>query len=316
MNPRVCQLTDARKFHKAMTAGDPVVHDFAVGHRAPALSRQWESAISGWTIWLRVAGKREGTIRLRRDHVRSVARRSKTSSPAEVTLNMLVGLCSERCWSREHRKGVRSSLISFYEWAVLHELVDTNPALLLPSVSPPLARPRPAPDDIWFDLLAAAQPRERLMARLAGEAGLRRAEVAVCHSDDLLHDGQGWALIVHGKGGKQRVVPLTPDLAGELRTYCTRHGYLFPGQIDGHISPGWVGTVISKLMPEGWSIHKLRHRFASRGYAGTKDIRAVQEALGHASVATTQRYTATSTADVRLVSEAAATFRRPPTMST
>jgi site-specific recombinase XerC len=49
----------------------------------------------------------------------------------------------------------------------------------------------------------------------------------------------------------------------------------------------------------------LRHRFASRGYAGTGNLRAVQEALGHASIATTQRYTAVSRDDVRAVSEAA-----------
>lgn len=276
-----------------------------MGNGIPQLPRQWEEAINGWTVWLRVAGRREGTIKLRRDHVRSIARRSHTSGPVELTINTIVGLCSAQKWSNEHRKGVRASLISFYQWAVLNGVCETNPALLLPSVPPPTPRPRPAPDDIWDELLAAAGPRERLMARLAGEAGLRRAEVAVCHSNDLLHDGNGWSLLVHGKGGRQRVVPLMPDLAAEIRNYCTRHGHLFPGQIDGHISPGWVGTVISNLMPDGWTMHKLRHRFASRGYAGTRDIRAVQEALGHASVATTQRYTAVSTREVRSVAEAA-----------
>ena len=104
-------------------------------------------------------------------------------------------------------------------------------------------------------------------------------------------------------------MPLTDSLVAAIRSYDTGYspkGYLFPGQIDGHVSPGHVGVLISRLMPEGWSMHKLRHRYASRGYAGTKDIRAVQEALGHASVATTQRYTAVTSHEVRAVSEAAA----------
>lgn len=184
-------------------------------------------------------------------------------------------------------------------------VVQDNPAARLPKIKTPLPAPRPAPDDIWLELLAAAAPRERLMARLAGEAGLRRAEVAVVRAEDLIRDLHGWSLIVHGKGGRQRVAPLNDSLAAEFRLLATRYGYLFPGQVEGHISPRWVGTMISKLMPPGWSMHKLRHRFATRGYAGTGNLRAVQEALGHASVATTQRYTAVSALDIRSVADAA-----------
>lgn len=273
------------------------------------LSQAWIDAVDEWTTWLRVGGLRDATIRLRGDHVRMIARRARVAHPREITLNTLVRLCSERTWSNEHRKGVRTSLISFYDWCVMTGLVDHNPAIQLPTVKSQPPCPRPAPDDVWFDLLAGAPPRERLMALLAGEAGLRRAEVAVVHCRDLLRDLQGWSLIVHGKGGRQRVVPLTDRLATEIRSYCTApcNGFLFPGQIDGHISPAWVGVVISKLMPDGWSMHKLRHRFATRGYAGTRNLRAVQEVLGHASVATTQRYTAVTNDEVRSVSEAAGT---------
>lgn len=143
------------------------------------------------------------------------------------------------------------------------------------------------------------------MARLACEVGLRRAEVATAHSDGLVRDHNGWAIIVTGKGGKQRVVPLTNDLAAELRRYC-KGGFIFPGQIDGHLSPDCVGRLISRLMPPGWTMHKLRHRFATTGYNGTKDLRAVQEALGHSSIATTQLYTAINLTNLRAVSEAAA----------
>jgi integrase len=180
-----------------------------------------------------------------------------------------------------------------------------NPALLLPTVPGDKPRPRPAPDEVWHGLIETAAPRERMMGRLAGEAGLRRGEVAALRRSDLVHDVSGWALIVLGKGQKQRVVPITDDLAAAILTFC-EHGYLFPGNENGHLSEAWVGACISRLMPESWTMHKLRHRAASRGYAGTRDIFAVMKFLGHESVATTQLYVAITQDDVRKVSEAAA----------
>ena len=234
--------------------------------------------------------------------------RSRTPSPCALTLGALVQLIGEHDWSKDHRKGTRSALIDFFEWCCREGHADHNPAASLPKISSSLPRPRPATDDVWFELVAAAEPRELLMARLACEVGMRRSEVALCHSDDLLSGVDGPSLIVHGKGGKQRVVPITDDLAREIRRYRPQRGYLFPGQIDGHISVEYVGKLISALMPDGWSMHKLRHRFATKGYQGTKDLRAVQEALGHASVATTQRYTAVAARDLRAVTTAASFY--------
>jgi integrase len=268
------------------------------------LPKPWEDTIGGWLDWLRLSGLSEATLKLRRDHVRSIARRSFTQQPAELTGAQLRLLCTDRNWSREHRKALRTSLFSLFEYCLAEGLVVKNPATALPRVQSPQPRPRPAPDEVWEELLAKAPPRERLMALLAGEAGLRRAEIAVCHRDDLIEDIDGWALLVHGKGGRQRIMPLTRRLAVEIRQFCPR-GYLFTGQIDGHISVQHVGVLISELMPEGWSLHKLRHRFATRAYTGTRNLLAVQEALGHASVATTQRYTAVSSREVRSVVEAA-----------
>jgi integrase len=270
------------------------------------LPQPWDDSIGGWLAWLRLSGLSQSTIKLRRDHVRSIARRSKTRQPRELTRGILLIICTEHAWGLEHRKAIRTSLSSFYEYCIAQGLADDNVALCLPKVRAPLPRPRPTPDDIWERLLTDADPRERLISLLAGEAGLRRAEISVVHCDDIYHDGQGHALIVHGKGGRQRVVPLTERLAAEIRTYRDgRGGWLFVGKIDGHISVHYVGMLVSKLMPPGWSIHKLRHRAATRGYAGTGNLRAVQEFLGHASVATTERYTAVSSRDVRSVSVSA-----------
>ena len=55
---------------------------------------------------------------------------------------------------------------------------------------------------------------------------------------------------------------------------------------------GHVGKIVSRLLPDGWTTHTLRHRFASAAYRADRDIRAVQDLLGHADVRTTQIYTA------------------------
>ena len=265
----------------------------------------WERAVAGWLVWQTAAAAPPATRRLRRGNVRWVARVSGTARPSEVTLSMLVKITSGQRWSNEHRRSVRRSLIAFYDWAIEHGHATANPALALPKVSPGRPHPRPCPDQIWREMLAAADPRERIMIRLAGEVGMRRAEVARCHRDDLVHDVDGWSLIVHGKGDKQRVVPITDRMATDIKGFCVR-GYLFPGQEHGHLSAVYVGKLVGALMPPGWSMHKLRHRFASRGLAATGDLLAVRDALGHTSVATTQIYTAIASDKVRRVAEAAA----------
>jgi site-specific recombinase XerD len=267
----------------------------------------WDTAIDAWLTWLVAAGTSAATRRTRRSHVRAVARELGIAEPGDVTADDLLAILGRPQMSVEHRRGVRASLASFYRFVTVTGIVMIDPTVKLPPVRAATGAPKPATDAIWRELLAVADPRTVLMARLACEAGLRRAEVAGVHTDDLVNGSDGAALIVHGKGSKQRVVPITMSLANAIVVGCPRGGFLFPGKIDGHMSPDRVGHLVSKVMPPGWSMHKLRHRFATRGYAGTHNLRAVQEALGHTSVATTQRYTAVSSAEIRLVSEAAGT---------
>lgn len=290
----------------------PVVMDRRGSGRGYTLPGKWDEIVDRWVAWLRLTGVSPTTIRLRRGQVRVVARRSQTEHPRELTTSHVIDICSDPSWSNDHRKGVRTSLLSFYEWAIGQGFAQVNPAEVLPRVKESRPNPRPAPDFVWLELLDKATPREALMAMLACEAGMRRSEVACSHRQDLIEDIHGFSLIVHGKGGKQRVVPITSHLAHAIKAY-TDHGFLFPGQVNGHISPDRVGRVISRLMPAGWSMHKLRHRYATRGYAGTGNLRAVQEVLGHVSVATTQKYVAVGERDLRTVSEAAHLTRYPTT---
>jgi site-specific recombinase XerD len=269
------------------------------------LPGRWDELIDDWLIWLAAAGTSAATRKTRRSHVRSVARELQVTDPDKVATGELVGIVG-RAVSLEHRRGLRASLGSFYRWALVTGVVDADPAAGLPVVRPAVAAPRPVTDDVWANLAAITDARVALMIRLAGQAGLRRAEVACLHRDDLLAGLDGPSLIVHGKGARQRVIPITAELATRIRRAAPWGGFVFPGKIDGHISADRVGHLVSAVMPAGWSMHQLRHRFATRGYAGTGNLRAIQEMLGHASVATTQRYTAVAAADLRAVCDAAA----------
>lgn len=80
--------------------------------------------------------------------------------------------------------------------------------------------------------------------------------------------------------------------------------WIFPGRAGGAITPGAVGKVLSRRLGD-YSGHTLRHRFATRAHEATKDMRAVQELLGHSSLVTTQRYVAVSSAVLRAAVDAA-----------
>jgi integrase len=282
-----------------------------------SLPGEWDSAIDGWLTRLVAGGATPATRRTRRSHVRSVARELDDDHPRDVTVAQLEAILGRPAHSREYRRALRASLTSFFSWCLEAGIVKTDPAAKLPMIRTAVPAPRPVTDAVWRQVLQwSDEAATLLMARLACEAGLRRAEVAQVHADDLIEAADGWQLIVHGKGEKQRVVPITASLAAEIANACPDGGFLFPGKVNGHISPDRVGHLVSQAMPKGWSMHKLRHRFATRAYAATGNLRAVQEVLGHTSVATTQRYTAVSSADLRRVSEAAAWSEQATTTDT
>ncbi|QBP29707.1 integrase [Mycobacterium phage Typha] len=244
--------------------------------------------------------------------------RSICSDPNHLTAEKLRRwFAGQTQWRIETRRGYRNSAVSFFGWAHKAGHLTTNPATDLPPVKPDRPVPRPAPDRVWRQALQAAGPRVALMMRLAAEAGLRRAEVAQVHTRDLREGFDGPQLLVHGKGNRERVIPITDDLADLIALGAPGHtpemaaygveGWLFPGDEDGHLSPRWVGKLVAAAMPAGYTMHTLRHRFATRAYRGTRNLRAVQTLLGHANVAVTERYTAVDDSEVRAAMQAAKT---------
>lgn len=248
----------------------------------------WAAEMTAWVAWLAAAHRSPQTVRLRTYHVSRIA--AVHPDPYAVTLPDLVGLLAAGGWGPETMRSVRASWAVFYGWAHTTGRTGTNPARLLPTIKAPRGLPHPAPEAVLCAALAAADDRLRLMLLLGAHAGLRRAEIARVHTRDLEADAGGRVLRVQGKGDVVRRVPIGGTLA--LLLVGAPAGFVFPGNDHGHLSPAYVGKMMSRALGPGWTAHTLRHRFASLAYAADRDLRAVQELLGHAKPETTARYTA------------------------
>lgn len=253
--------------------------------------QSWDTALHTFEVALRAAGRRETTIGTRLRHVRQMARALPRTAPAEVSADQLLEWAAARDWAPETRHSYYVSIRAFY--AALR--IDPSPADALPTISRPVPPPRPTPERVYRDALAAADERTRAILVLAGAAGLRRGEIVRVNIADLSDDGTNPFLLVRAKGGHDRLIPVTAEIAGLIRTRCAADpdsGWAFPSRDGGHIRPRWASKLAARVLPPGWSLHSLRHRFATTAYSADRDLLAVQRLLGHSSVATTQRYTA------------------------
>ncbi|MCW2754669.1 MAG: hypothetical protein JWQ32_2080 [Marmoricola sp.] len=255
-----------------------------------------------WTAWMRAAGRPETTIGLRVYHVKRVLTDLGTD-PWTLDVEQLVTYLAEQRWAPETRRAYRASLRAFYSWAQACGRRLDSPAHLLPPIRVPRSLPRPTPEQVYRAAWLAADGRGRLMISLAAQCGLRRGEVARLRREDVVPDLFGHSLRVIGKGGHVRNVPLPDQLARDLLA-CPA-GYLFPSPAGGHLTPAHVGVIVSRLLADGWTMHTLRHRCATVAYAVERDLRAVQELLGHAKPETTARYTQVPVDAVRAAVRAA-----------
>ena len=252
--------------------------------------KDWMQEIDRWTLVLRTADRAEGTIKTRTGHIAQLARWLRGIALDTVTSDDLISFAGSHEWSRSYRRSMYVSVQQFFRWAHGTNLVEHDPALVLPKVAPSKKVRQPASEDAVWEAWSKASPRELLMLAMAIEYGLRRTEVAVVHINDVLRDLAGWVLLVHGKGGKERLVPIADAIALELLRVGAPTGWVFPGSCNGHLSPRWVGTLMSRLLPGEFTMHSLRTRFAVVTFGETKNIRAVQELLGHENLNTTQIY--------------------------
>lgn len=228
----------------------------------------------------------------------------------QPTRNDVVRALKQLSQRGQHPRSLARKLTSWRQYAEylvhLGEL-SSNPIAHIKAPKPPERLPKaidreqinqmidqdiPQPDDV----LAI---RDHAMIELFYGSGLRLAELHALNVDDVLLDA-GW-VTVSGKGKRQRQVPLTrPSIAAIDAYLSTRYA------VDGELAlfTSWHGTrlctrQIAKRL-EIWSQnnqanqhispHMLRHSYASHLLQASRDVRAVQELLGHQNLSTTQIY--------------------------
>ncbi len=152
--------------------------------------------------------------------------------------------------------------------------------------------------------------RDTALLMLLYGAGLRIGEALDLNRGNIPRDG---TLRVTGKGNKQRLVPILPVISDAIGAYLdacpyglSDDGPLFVGARGKRLNAGVAQRQVRRLraylgLPEAATPHALRHSFATHLLAGGGDLRTIQELLGHATLSTTQRYTAVDEARLTAV---------------
>lgn len=209
-----------------------------------------------------------------------------------------------------------AGLKAFYRFLTRRKVIEVNPARRVKTPKLPQRLPRAVPVDEAFALMEAPDDekllglRDMAMLEVLYGAGLRVSELCGLDLDSL--DLRARTVRVLGKGNKERIVPLHEGAVDAVRAWLERRGELlvkpakkqdpralFLNFRGGRLTTRSVERHLDKYVEQlalqrKMTPHALRHSFATHLLAGGADIRSIQELLGHASLSTTQRYTAVS----------------------
>ena len=282
-----------------------------------------QAAVRDWQIWLRdeKRASRHTCLAYQRDlaHFLTFISGHLGQAPALAELSRLA-TTDFRAWlaarsaaglQRTSTARALSSLRGFFRWLQRRGLAENTALTTLRTPKVPKAVPK---------ALTAAEAEEAIatVAELSDDDWVGKRDCAVLlllygcglRIGEALGLTRGMApkagqdsLLVTGKGNKQRMVPLLPVVQAAIADYLAACPYgqdkdspLFLGKRGGPLGPRQVQQRMRELrlllgLPESATPHALRHSFATHLLAGGGDLRAIQELLGHASLASTQRYT-------------------------
>ena len=209
-----------------------------------------------------------------------------------------------------------SALKNFFRFLMREGLIQNKAIMAVRSARPNKILPHPLSAEQAQKFLKIARSmqkelwqgeRDVALFTLMYGAGLRIAEALSLNVKDVPLEAE--AMIITGKGNKQRLIPLLPAIRRAIKKYLELHpcpspnSPLFVGARGDRISPRVVQRSVEKIryalnLPDTVTPHALRHSFATHLLQGGGDLRSVQELLGHSSLSATQRYTEITTQDL------------------
>jgi len=203
-----------------------------------------------------------------------------------------------------------AAMRSFYEFCLKRKWIGENPAKALATPRQDKNVPSFLSEDEmaeFLDLPSSDEPldlRDRAALELLYASGIRVGELVAIDLVDVSFDER--LVRVKGKGKKERLVPFGKKAEASLRTYLRARSDLLKGRLGqnafflnykgGRLTSRSVERIVRKYIlrtavSRKISPHSLRHSFASHLLSRGADLRVIQELLGHASLATTQKYT-------------------------
>jgi site-specific recombinase XerD len=205
--------------------------------------------------------------------------------------DFLTYMNSVRAYKPKTLHRMMSTISSFYRFLSTQGEISTNPMI-------GIERPRIKEQELRYlkhsQVLrlidSIPDERDKLIVRTIYATGVRVSELSNINIEDI--DFEEQTIRVKGKGGKIRTVFIDPETLREMDPFIGKRieGPLFVGQLGHHISPRAVQQIFKKYAPPGITPHKIRHSYASELYRRSKNLRVVQENLGHSSIKTTEIY--------------------------
>jgi integrase/recombinase XerC len=288
--------------------------------------RAYERELLGFTAWI---AERQGLAQDSDINVDQIVQRIE-----HTDIRAYLGALYERGLSRASTARALAAIRSWFKWLARTGHIDQNAASLVSTPRLPKHLPRVPSieqmnrvvDSVGED--AASWPaRDRAILELLYGCGIRNAELTGLNLEDIHWANE--AILVRGKGQKERYVPLGDAAAQALRAYLGERSALLAAadenkktltpalfvnlQLRGlgtgsqaRLTTRSVGRIVKRIaILRGLSAevhpHTLRHAFGTHLLEEGADLRAIQELLGHERLSTTQRYTQLTTAQLTKV---------------